>query len=278
MGRLQGKVAIVTGGASGIGLGTVELFVAEGAKVMVGDIRGGAELIDRFPDAVAYLHTDVSVEADVEALVGSAVDHFGRLDVMFNNAGSAGDQSPILDLGAEGLDATLRLLVGSVVAGHRFAAREFIRQGGGGSIISTASGASFAGAWSTAAYTIAKHAVVGVVHQAAAELGEHGIRSNAIAPGITITPIMAKTFGVPADRAQAFTEHVGGALGHLQPLGRVGRPRDQAEAALFLASEASAWLTGTVIPVDGGLTAVTHSTLMKDLGAAASSFSAKEAQ
>jgi NAD(P)-dependent dehydrogenase (short-subunit alcohol dehydrogenase family) len=274
--QLAGKVAVITGGASGIGLATVELFAEQGAKVVVGDI-----LVDQSEALGALLgsdvvgvHTDVTDCVQVEALVRTAVDHFGRLDVMFNNAAAAGDPSPILELSAEGLEQTLRLVVGSVVYGHRFAAKQFIAQGTPGSIITTASGASFQGGWSSAGYTIGKHAVLGVVRQAAGEFGPYGIRTNAIAPGITLTPIMSKTFGLPPSLAHEFTEHLAERLSGQQALGRVGHPRDLALAALFLASDASAWVTGTVLPVDGGLVSVTHSTLMPDLLAAAEAFAA----
>jgi NAD(P)-dependent dehydrogenase (short-subunit alcohol dehydrogenase family) len=272
-GQLEGKVAVVTGGASGIGLASVELFVQQGAKVVVGDIQvdQGEALSGRFDDVV-YLPTDVTDSAQVEALVQTAVDRFGRLDVMFNNAAAAGDPSPILELSADGLDGTLRLVVGSVVYGHRFAAKQFIAQGTPGSIVTTASGASFQGGWSSAGYTIGKHAVLGVVRQAAGEFGQFGIRSNAIAPGITLTPIMSKTFGLPPTLADEFTEYVAERLRGQQALGRVGRPRDIALAALFLASDVSAWITGTVLPVDGGLVSVTQSTLMPDLLRAAETF------
>jgi NAD(P)-dependent dehydrogenase (short-subunit alcohol dehydrogenase family) len=252
-GQLEGKVAVVTGGASGIGLASVELFVQHGAKVVVGDLQvdQGEAVSARFGDVV-YMPTDVTDSVQVEALVQTAVDRFGRLDVMFNNAAAAGDPSPILDLSADGLDATLRLVVGS--------------------IITTASGASFQGGWSSAGYTIGKHAVLGVVRQAAGEFGQFGIRSNALAPGITLTPIMSKTFGLPPTLAHEFTEYVAERLSGQQALGRVGRPRDIALAALFLASDASAWITGTVLPVDGGLVSVTQSTLMPDLLRAADAF------
>jgi NAD(P)-dependent dehydrogenase (short-subunit alcohol dehydrogenase family) len=270
-GQLAGKVAVVTGGASGIGLASAELFAEHGAKVVVGDIQADPGAAAGSADII-YVRTDVTDPAQIEALIQTAVDRFGRLDVMFNNAAAAGDPAPILELSAEGLDDTLRLVVGSVVYGHRFAAKQFIAQGTPGSIITTASGASFQGGWSSAGYTIGKHAVVGVVRQAAGELGAYGIRSNAIAPGITLTPIMSKTFGLPPTLAHDFTEYVAEQLKGQQALGRVGRPRDIALAALFLASDASAWITGTVLPVDGGLVSVTQSTLMPDLLRAADDF------
>jgi NAD(P)-dependent dehydrogenase (short-subunit alcohol dehydrogenase family) len=276
--ELDGKVAVITGGTSGIGLGTVELFVEEGAKVVVGDVQDalGAELQARFPDDVLFVHTDVTDDEQVEALVASAVERFGRLDVMFNNAGAGGDQSPLVDLGSEGLDRSLRLLTGAVVAGHRFAAKQFIAQGTPGSIISTASGASFEGGWSNAAYTIGKHAVLGVVRQAAGELGAHGIRSNGIAPGIIVTPIMTKPLSLSPERTEEFRQFLSARLDSSQVLGRVGQPRDIAQAAMFLASDRSSWITGQILGVDGGLLAVTHSTLYSDIGEAARDYLANE--
>ena len=258
MGRLSGKVAVVTGGVSGIGLGTVELFVEEGAKVAVGDIQDdlGAALEQRFPGSVLYVHTDVTDDAAIAALVQAAVDKFGKLDIIFNNAGAPGNRDALVDIDLAGMSRTSDLLVNSVVSGHKHAARQFIKQGTGGSIISTCSAAGLEGGWSSAAYTIAKHAVRGVVAQAVAELAPHGIRSNAICPGLIMTPIMAKAFGVAEAEAPAFEKFLGDRLAPLIPYRRVGMPRDIARAALFLASDDSDYVNGAVLPVDGGATAV----------------------
>lgn len=258
MGRLEGKIAAITGGVSGIGLGTVELFVEEGARVAVGDIQDdvGKALEARFPGKVKYVHTDVTSDEAIGALVSGAVDAFGRLDVMFNNAGAPGDQSPILELGEAGLNRTNALLLNSVMFGHKHAARQFIKQGSGGAIISTASAAALEGGWSFAAYTTTKHAVIGIVRQAAAELGPHNIRSNAICPGVIMTPIMANAFGVPPEDASEFEAFLSERIGKLVPAGRAGFPRDIAEAALFLASDGSAYVNGVALPVDGGATAI----------------------
>jgi NAD(P)-dependent dehydrogenase (short-subunit alcohol dehydrogenase family) len=258
MGRLSGKVAVVTGGVSGIGLATVELFIEEGAKVAVGDIQDdiGAALEARFAGNLLYVHTDVTDDSAIEALVAAAVERFGRIDVMFNNAGAPGNRDALIDIDAAGMARTSDLLTHSVVSGHKHAARQFVRQGGGGSIISTSSAAGLEGGWSSAAYTVAKHAVLGVVAQAVTEFGPHRIRSNAICPGITMTPIMAKAFGVDEAEASEFEAYLDGALGKMIPSGRVGWPRDIAECALWLASDASSYVNGAVIPVDGGATAV----------------------
>lgn len=273
-GLLEGKVAVVTGGTSGIGLATVERFVAEGAKVTIGDIQDdlGASIADRLGENVLYVHTDVTDEAAIEALVAAAVDRFGKLDIIYNNAGAQGDPSTILDVESEGFDKTIALLTRSVLLGHKYAARQFQAQGTGGSIISTASAAGLQGGWSAAGYTIAKHAIVGIVRQAVAELAPLGIRSNAIAPGIIMTPIMARTFGVPVEEAEPFADFLADRLGSTQPLGRTGTADDIAKVATFLASDLAAYVTGVTIPVDGGATAVTQGTFATDVVAAADEY------
>lgn len=273
-GLLEGKVAIVTGGTSGIGLATVERFVAEGAKVAIGDIQDdlGASIADRLRENVLYVHTDVTDEAAIEALVAAAVDRFGKLDIIYNNAGAQGDPSTILDVESNGFDKTIALLTRSVLLGHKYAARQFQAQGTGGSIISTASAAGLQGGWSAAGYTIAKHAIVGIVRQAVAELAPLRIRSNAIAPGIIMTPIMARTFGVPVEEAEPFADFLADRLGSTQPLGRTGTADDIAKVATFLASDLAAYVTGVTIPVDGGATAVTQGTFATDVVAAADEY------
>jgi NAD(P)-dependent dehydrogenase (short-subunit alcohol dehydrogenase family) len=279
MGLLEGKVAVVTGAASGIGLGTAELFVSEGAKVVLADIddaRGEASAASLGASAT-YLHTDVTSDADVEAVVAKAVEEFGRLDVFFNNAGAAGDQNPLRDTDPDGFDRTLALLVKSVALGHKHALRQFERQGGGGAIISTASAAGLQGGWSAPAYTASKHAVIGLVRQAAAELRGTGVRSNAICPGIIMTPIMAKAFGVPLEDAAEFEEFLGDKLKDAQPCGRVGTPLDIARAAVFLASDLSEFVTGAALPVDGGATSVILNDFAGLAAAAAAEFAQRRA-
>lgn len=273
-GLLEGKVTIVTGGTSGIGRATVERYVAEGAKVAIADIQdaAGAELADELGDAAIYVHTDVTDESDIEALVATTVEAFGKLDVIYNNAGAQGDPSSLLEIGSEGFDKTLALLTRSVVLGHKYAARQFQAQGTGGSIISTASAAALQGGWSAAGYTIAKHAVVGVVRQSVAELAPLGIRSNAIAPGIIMTPIMARSFGVPMDEAEEFADFLAERLAASQPIGRTGTPDDIAKVATFLASDLSEFMAGAVLPVDGGATAITQGSFAADAAAAAQAY------
>ena len=276
-GRLTGKVAVITGGSSGIGLASVELFVAEGARVAVGDVQDdlGAALQARFPKDVVYVHTDVTDDDAVGALVQTAVSRCGKLDVMFNNAGAGGDFAPLMELSSAGLDRTLAINTLSVVSGHKHAARQFQKQGSGGSIISTASAAGLQGGWSAAAYTIAKHAVIGIVRQAVAEFAPLGIRSNAICPGVIMTPIMASAFGVPKERSDEFMAFLAKRFANVHPIGRTGRPRDIAEVAAFLASDAAEFMTGAILPVDGGATAVTTSSFGVDAAAATKEFLAK---
>jgi NAD(P)-dependent dehydrogenase (short-subunit alcohol dehydrogenase family) len=255
--NLVGKVAVVTGGSSGIGLASAEAFVAEGARVVIADIQDerGRAAAGRLGDAAIYVHADVSDDEQVAELVDAAVKHYGRLDVMFNNAGGAGDPSALVDLGPAGLDASLRLIVGSAVSGHRHAARVFIDQGRGGSVITTSSGSGLRGGLGQAGYVIGKHAVIGLVRQAAAELGPYGIRSNAICPGITMTPVLA--MGIARERKAAFMDRLAESLSDEQPAKRVGQPEDIAAAAVFLASDLSRFVNGVVLPVDGGADAVT---------------------
>ncbi|HLR96163.1 MAG TPA: SDR family oxidoreductase [Jiangellaceae bacterium] len=276
-GLLQDKVAIVTGGTSGIGRATVERYVDEGAKVVIADIQDdkGQDVADGLGDPVLYVHTDVTNETAIEAVVKTTAEHFGKLDIIYNNAGAQGDPSAITDLSSAGFDKTVALLARSVLLGHKFAARQFKEQGSGGAIVSTASAAGLQGGWSAAGYTIAKHAVVGVVRQAVAELAPFQIRSNAIAPGIIMTPIMARSFGVPLDKAEDFASFLAERLGSTQPYGRVGFPEDIARVATFLASDLSEYVTGTVIPVDGGATAITQGTFSEDVVKAAEEYNAR---
>ncbi|MBX0301107.1 SDR family oxidoreductase [Cryobacterium sp. 1639] len=276
-GLLDDKVAIITGGTSGIGLASVESFVAEGAKVAIADIQDelGASIAERLGDAVIYVHTDVTDETALETLVSTTVEKFGKLDVMYNNAGAQGDPSAIVDATSAGFDKTIALLTRSVLLGHKFAARQFQAQGTGGSIITTSSAAALQGGWSAAGYTIAKHAITGVVRQAVAELAPLGIRSNAIAPGIIMTPIMARSFGVPLEQSDEFVAFLAEKLDSTQPIGRVGQPEDIAKVAVFLASDLAGYVTGVTIPVDGGATAVTQGSFGADVVSAAAEFTNK---
>lgn len=271
---LTGKVAIVIGGASGIGLAAVPRFVAEGARVVIADVaqEAGEAAAELLGEAAVFQHTDVTDEASIQAAVDAAVARFGKLDVMFNNAGSTGDGSAVTEIGSAGFDKTFVLDVRSVVLGHKCAARRFKAQGTGGSIISTVSVAGLQGGWSSVSYATAKHAVVGTIRHAAKELAPFGIRCNGVAPGVIMTPLIARAFGVPPEKADELVQHLVGRLGVKQAMGRYGSVEDVANAALFLASDLSAYVSGTVIPVDGGISSYTLSTSDEEIYAAAQDF------
>jgi NAD(P)-dependent dehydrogenase (short-subunit alcohol dehydrogenase family) len=250
-GRLEGRVAVITGGASGIGEGTVRRFVEEGASCVIADLQPdrGVALADELGDRAAFVEVDVTDEAKVAAAVDAAVAGFGRLDCMFNNAGVVGAVGPIAETDADAWDRTIAVLLRGVFLGIKHAARVMIPQGSG-SIISTSSTAGVVGGLGPHAYTAAKHAVVGLTKSAASELGRQGIRVNAIAPGNIVTPMTADV--VSGDHTDLETAH-----GHIEsssPLGRAGLPVDIANVAVFLASDEAAYVSGHTLVADAGQT------------------------
>ena len=252
-GRLDGKVAVITGGASGIGRASALAFLREGARVVVGDLNeasiaetvalargaGGA-------DRLATLRADVSSERDVAALVALTVERFGGLDCMFNNAGVGGAFGPIGETTVEEWDFTFGVLVRGVFLGLKHASTRMKAQGRGGSIINTASVAGIGGGAGPHAYSAAKAAVANLSRAVSAEMAAHRIRVNAIAPGLIKTPLAT------GRREDAWERLVR----QKQPWPELGLPQDIAETALFLASDESRFITGQVIVVDGGLTAL----------------------
>ena len=252
MDRLTGKVAAITGGASGIGAGTVRRFVAEGAEVLIADLdqARGAALASELGAAAAFLRTDVSKEEDVAAMVAETTDRFGRIDVLFNNAGFGGVLGPIESTTVADYDLTMDVLLKSVFLGMKHVA-PLMKAQGSGSIISTASVAGIRAGYAPHLYSVAKSAVIHLTRTVALELGEHGVRVNAICPGFIATPLAA---GRPdADESQIDQMRAAGAAS--QVLGRVGEAVDIANMALFLASDESAWITGREFVVDGGFEA-----------------------
>lgn len=254
-GRLEGKIAIITGGASGIGRGTVDLFIAEGAKVIVGDVQDdkGARIEEDHAGKAFYIHTDVSNEVEVKAMIDLATQKFGRLDCLFNNAGYVGHSGGVVDVTPEGFRTTMDVLVLGVMLGMKHAAPVMIRQGSG-SIINTASIAGIGTSWGPIIYSTAKAAVMHATKWAAIDLAEHKIRANAICPGGIVTPIFAKAMGAPSQLADQTLDLVQTAFDDLQPIPRAGMPVDIAEAALFLASDGSSFVTGQSLAVEGGIT------------------------
>lgn len=252
-GRLKDKVAVITGGASGIGEGTVLRFVEEGARVVIADVQDepGRALAARLGDAVRYVHTDVTVESDVAGAVDAAVAAFGRLDVMFNNAGIVGAVGRIAETSADQWDRTVSILLRGVFLGMKHAARVMVPQGGG-AIVSTSSTAGILGGLGPHCYTACKHAVIGLTKSVASELAAHGIRVNAISPGNTVTAMTSAVMTGDPNAIDMATKHI--AAGSL--LGIPGLPIDIANAAVFLASEEARYVTAHTLVVDAGQTAI----------------------
>lgn len=249
---LKGKVAIITGGASGMGYATSLLFAQAGANVVVADLNDVdgeqvAKLASESGNEAVFQHTDVSVEADVEALVARATDTFGRLDIIFNNAGIGGAIGPLEDVSVDDWDRTQAVCLRGVFLGMKHAAAP-MREAGGGSIISTSSVGGLEGSTGLISYCAAKAAVAHLTRCAALEFAQDRIRVNCIAPGGISTPIL---FGIGGSNK----EQVDAGLERFQPYPRVGQPDDIANAALFLASDAAEFITGHTLVVDGGATA-----------------------
>ena len=253
--RLQGKVAIVTGAASGIGEAIARRFVADGAQVVAADLQDtrAQALVSSLDGETSYCHCDVSSESDVSDLVDHAIKRFGRVDVMINNAGSVGPSGPIESVDVGAFDATLAVLLRSVFLGIKHVAPIMKRQGSG-SIVSTASVAGLRTGLGPHTYSAAKAAVIHLTRSVAMELGERGVRVNCICPGGIATPIFGKAFGLDpeaADRAVPLMKQV---LATAQPLRRAGLPEDIANAAAWLASDESSFVNGHALVVDGGVT------------------------
>ncbi|HEY0301993.1 MAG TPA: SDR family oxidoreductase [Rhizomicrobium sp.] len=254
-GRLDGKVAVITGAASGIGRATVDLFVAEGARVIAADIQDdkGARIEEDHKGMAHYVRCDVSSEKDIETAVTAAKTHFGRLDILFNNAGTGGANDPPDGVTAEGFDAVMHLHVRAALFGMKYAV-PLMRAAGGGSIISTASVAGIRTGYGPLLYSIAKAAIVHMTHACAAQLGSESIRVNCICPGLIATNIFAAAIGMPSQLADTRIDAIADAAKGSQPIPRGGRARDIAEAALYLASDGASFVNGHALVVDGGLT------------------------
>ena len=256
MARLTNKVAIITGGASGIGAGTVRRFVEAGAQVVIADIQDelGQALAAELGAAVIYQRTDVSSEADVSAMVDLAVSHFGRLDILFNNAGFGGVSGEIQDTEiAEAYANTVGVMFTGVVLGMKHAARVMKPQGSG-SIISTASVAGLQGGLGPHVYSGIKAGVIGLTRSVALELAAFNVRANAICPGGIATPIFAPMLEAVIGDNQSVVEIMRVRMAQAQPIKRSGEAEDIANMALFLASDESTFVTGQHHVVDGGMT------------------------
>ncbi len=254
MGQLDGLSAVVTGGASGIGEGIVRRYTAEGAKVVIADIDAANGARVAKDTGGVFVPCDVTRESDLAAAVATSVEGFGRLDCFVGNAGYGGVRGFITDLDQSGFDRTVAVLLGAVAFGMKHACRAMQASGRGGSIITTSSVAGLIGGMGPHVYSACKAGVIGLTRSVALEQGPHGIRVNCVNPGGIATPIFARTLGAEGEEAEAVLRMVSDSVAASTPLGRIGRPADIAGAALWLASADSAYVTGQVIVVDGGLT------------------------
>jgi meso-butanediol dehydrogenase / (S,S)-butanediol dehydrogenase / diacetyl reductase len=258
MKRLEGKVAVVTGGSGGIGSATLRRFVREGAAVVCADIddEAGEKLVSELGDRAVYQRTDVADRAQVQAAVAAAVGRFGRIDVLFNNAAtSTGGYVATLD--ADGWDRSLRVMLTASLYGMQAAIPHMLEQGGG-SIISTSSIYGLVSSPGIAPYATAKAGLINLVRTAALEYGRKNIRVNAICPGVVETPMFEATLAIGLKTREQVAE--------MHALGRTIRPEEIANLALFLASDESSAITGQAIVIDGGLLSGCNLTGVPPLG------------
>ncbi|MGD0803961.1 MAG: glucose 1-dehydrogenase [Candidatus Bathyarchaeia archaeon] len=255
MGRLDGKIAVVTGATGGIGEASVRLFAAEGAKVVAADIddERGKRLESGLKGRVIYNHIDVSNEADVKNVVEAAMDNWGRLDIMFNNAGIVGAVGPIVDVKVEDFDRTLGVNLRGAFLGIKHAT-PIMRRQGTGSIINTASTAALLAGFGNHIYSASKAGIVQLTRSVAMELGELGIRVNCVSPGYIPTPMIGIARSLTRDQAEEKMHVIEAAFRETQPLRGPIMPEEVAKAALFLASDDSKFITGQNLVVDGGVT------------------------
>jgi len=253
--RLSGQVAVITGGASGIGEATVRKFVTEGSRVVVADmqVEKGEALAAELGDDVRFMCTDVCVEDQIAATIALAVDTWGRLDCLFNNAGFGGVSGEITDTDlGEPYQRTVDAMLSGPIYGMKHVTPVMKAQGSG-SIINTASIAGTGGGYGPHVYSAVKAAVINLSRSVAQELGPHGIRVNSVCPGFINTPIFLGQAALEGDHSEAL-ENLRAVAAFSQPITRAGMPEDIANAVCFLASSESSFITGQPLVVDGGMT------------------------
>ncbi len=258
--RFAGKIAVVTGAASGIGKAAVLKLAGEGAHVFAADIdeAGGRALAEQSNGRIEFIRCDVTKPADIEALMNEAAARAGGIDIVFNNAAAGGDRAPIDEITPEGWDLSMNLILRSVAMGIRYAAPHMkgrpSTRSGGASIVNTASVAALGAGYSPTAYAVAKAGVLHLTKVAATDLAQYGIRVNAICPGFINTNIFTASLEVPDESKDAAKAIIADMSAQAQPVARGGQPEDIANAVAYLASEEASFMTGTHMLVDGGLT------------------------
>ena len=251
MGQLDGKVALITGAGSGIGRASALVFAREGAKVALADIvvEGGEETVRMVKEAAGeafFIKADVSNAADVEAMVNTVVETYGRIDCAYNNAGIEGQLASTDEYAEDMFDKVIGINLTGVWLCMKYELPHMLKQGSG-TIVNTASGAGLIGVAGMSAYVASKHGVVGLTKTAALEYAKSGIRVNAVCPGLIQTPMVERiTNGHP---------QLGEALVAAEPIGRTGRPEEIAESVVWMCSDAASFVTGHAMSVDGGFVA-----------------------
>lgn len=252
--RLEGKVAVITGAASGIGRATLDLFVRQGARVVAADIaeEAGKALAATYNGKVVFQRCDVMQEADIAAAADKAKNFFGGLDIYYSNAGTTEGRDTAENVVPENFDRMMRQHVLASLLGMKYATPH-MKKAGGGSFITTASVGGMATGYGPMLYGVAKSAVIHMTRIAATQLAPYNIRVNCVSPGLIATPIFGRAAGFTADEAEKARLRVEQGASRFQPIPRGGRAEDIANGVLFLADDASTFVTGINLPVDGGL-------------------------